>query len=76
MNTIQTLTFSQRFGKHLHEKGESNEQLFKSLNLLLDYLGAKTISEYAQEKSMSVQNVYQNKVVKTILGRKVVFDND
>lgn len=72
---INTLTFSERFEKYLFEKGISNDEMFKTLNILLDYSGAKTIREYAEENNVSVQSVYQNKVVKSLLGKKVVFDN-
>ena len=62
--------------KYIFEKGISNDEMFKTLNVLLDYSGVKPIRQFAEEHNMSVQNVYQNKVVKTLLGKKVVFDND
>lgn len=69
-------TFSERFEKHLFENGISNDEMFKVLNILLQYSGVKTIRQFAEENNMSVQNVYQYKNVKTLLNRKVVFDND
>ena len=75
-NTINTKDFSYRFGKHLHEKGISNDDYFKCLNLLLDYGGVKTVSKFAEENNISVQHVYQTQKVKTVLGRKVIFDNE
>lgn len=69
-------TFSERFEKHLFEKGISNDEMFKVLNIILQYSGVKTIRQFAEENNRSVQSVYQYKPIKTILGRKVVFDND
>ena len=73
---INKESFSNRFAKHLHEKGISNEEMFKCLNHLFDYSGVKTIRQYAEENNISVQAVYQYKPVKTLLNRKVVFDNE
>jgi len=74
-NTKNTASISDRFGKYLHEKGIPNEELFKCLNHLLDYSGCKPIRQFAEENNISVQSVYQNHITKTILGKKVVFDN-
>lgn len=70
-----TMTFSDRFEKYIYEKGLSNEEMFKCLNILFEYSGVKTIRDYAEENNISVQSVYQYKPVKQLLNRKVVFDN-
>lgn len=54
-NTINTTSFSDRFGKHLHEKGISNDDMFKCLNhlkilldnILFSVLDINTISTYS-----------------------------
>lgn len=69
-------TFSEKFEKYLFETGISNDEMFKVLNILFDYSGVKTIRQYAEENNISVQSVYQYKPIKTLLNRKVVFDND
>lgn len=69
-------TFSERFEKYLYEKGISNDEMFKTLNILLQYSGVKTIRQFAEENNISVQSVYQYKPIKTILDKKVVFDNE
>jgi hypothetical protein len=73
--TVSKLTFSERLEKHIFEKGLTCDEMFNSLNVLLDYSGIKTVKQYAQDNNVSVQSVYQKKIIKTILGKKVVFDN-
>ena len=70
------LSISQRFEKYLYEKGIENEELFKILNTIFIYGGLKTVRQYAEDNNVSVQSVYQYKPIKTLLGRKVIFDND
>lgn len=74
-NTVNTFTFSENLEKHIFENGLNDDEMFKSLNVLLEYSGAKTIKQYAKDKGVSVQAVYKSKDVKTILGKKIVFDN-
>lgn len=69
------MDLADRLEKHIHQKGITDEELFKILNLSLFYLGAKTVAQYAEQEGISVQAVYKLRPVKTILGRKVVFDN-
>jgi len=71
-------TFSQRLDKHLFEKGESNDELFKSLSILIDFLGVKTIKEYAIKKGKSAQSVYQyeSDKIHILLDRKIIVDNE
>jgi len=76
MKPPETLTFSQRYEKHLYEKGVDNDQLLKVFNITQEYLGIKTVKQYAMDQNTSLQNVYQNKEVSEVLGVKVVFDND
>lgn len=70
------VNFSEKFEKYLYEQGLSNQEMFKCLNLLLNYGQIKTIRKYAEEKNISVQSVYQYKPTKTLLDRKVIFDNE
>tara|TARA_R110000744_G_scaffold53966_2_gene114896 strand:+ start:379 stop:612 length:234 start_codon:yes stop_codon:yes gene_type:complete len=73
---IDTTNFSYKFTKYLFEKGLTEDDYFKCLNSLLEFGGVMTVAEYAKENNMSVQNVYQRKQVRTLIGRKVIFDND
>lgn len=72
--SAKTLTFSERLEKYIFEKGISQEEMFKCLNILIDYGGVKKVSDFAKENNKSVQAVYQYNQVKTLLGIKVVFD--
>lgn len=72
--SVKSLTFSQRFEKYIFEKGLSEDEMFKCLNILIDYGGVKKVSDFAKENNKSVQAVYQYDSVETILGVKVVFD--
>ena len=74
---VNTKSFSERLDKHLFEKGESNEELFKSLNVIAGFLEITSVKQYAKLKGVSVQSVYQNHKDKIIslFGNKVIFDN-
>lgn len=72
---LNTLTFSERLEKYIFEKGLSKDEMFKCLNILLDYGGVKKVSDFAKENNKSVQAVYQYDDVKILLGIKVVFDD-
>ena len=77
-NPIKPSDFSERFAKHLFNKGEYNGEVFKVLNHCLTYLNARTIKKVAELENNSVQYTYKkykNKIV-TLLGVKIIIDND
>lgn len=73
---MDSMSFSDRFATYVMKNKVPNEELFKVLNHCLDFLQCKTVSEFAEEKGISVQAVYKLYPVKTLVGRKVIFDND
>lgn len=69
------MDLANRLEKYIHEKGVSNEDMFKLLNVCLFYGNIKRVSDFAKDRNITPQAVYQYYETKKILGVKVVFDN-
>ncbi len=72
-NIDKQRVFSERFEEHIFKCEESEDELFKCLNSILEVMNVKKVSEAAKEEGISVQRFYKkyDKDIREVLGIKV-----
>lgn len=65
-----------RLEKRILEHGVSNKELVQIIEVAGDYLGLKTISQYAKENNISYNGAKKYRENITLFGVKFIIDND
>jgi predicted transcriptional regulator len=70
------MTLKELIANCVESGNATNEEMVESIQQLSEYLCLITPKEYAKQKGIKFQSVYKSKKPISILGKKLIIDND